>query len=151
MDRHGSRGNHHDARGPKQHSLRLVFEQHGERLALASVQRVAMIAPPPQALRPAGARHGSWVELRDRDGQPVYRRAIHYPLDAEVVTDDPGRPLRRIGVDHPRAFFLVVPDVADARTLVLGLAPPPAAAGHARAAPIVERAFDIRGNRDEER
>ena len=102
-------------------ALRLIFERKGERLKLASVQRVRMIVPPPQALSSMRADGGSWFELRDRDDRPVYRRVIENPFtDIEVVVDDPERSLRRIALDEPRgAFFLIVPDIAGARRLVL--------------------------------
>ncbi|MDR6842015.1 hypothetical protein [Pseudoxanthomonas sacheonensis] len=124
MDKCGVSGATGDHRR-QQRALRLVFEQRGDELKLVSTQRLNMIVPPPQALAPQRATRGSWFELRDREGRPVYRRTIDNPRQGiEVVADAPGEALRRIDDDQGfRAFFVVVPDIADARKFVLHAEP----------------------------
>jgi hypothetical protein len=102
-------------------ALRVIFERKGGKVRLVSMQRLHMLVPPPQALAPANAGRGSWIELRDGKERPVYRRVIADPLaDLEVVTEDPERPLQRIGLDEARAvFFFIVPDIKGARRLLL--------------------------------
>lgn len=124
MDRCGASAGTGDHRR-QQRALRLIFEQRGDKLNLVSTQRVNMVVPPPQALLPQREVRGSWFELRDREGRPVYRRTIDNPLqDIEVIADAPGETLRRIDVDQGgRAFFVVVPDIDGARRFVVHAEP----------------------------
>lgn len=120
MDKCGASGATGDHRR-QQRALRLIFEQRGGELKLVSTQRLNMVVPPPQALVPKRDTRGSWLELRDREGRPVYRRTIDNPQQGiEVVADGPGEALRRIEEDTGvRAFFVVVPDIAGARNFVM--------------------------------
>lgn len=106
-------------------AVRLIFEQKNGKVKLVSMQRVNMIAPPPQALTSERETRGSWLELRDQQDRPVYRRVIQNPVeDVEVVADDPERPLQRIKADQINdAFFLIVPDITGVRRLALNLEP----------------------------
>lgn len=124
MDKCGASGAT-DGHRRQQRALRLIFEQRGGELKLVSTQRLNMIVPPPQALAPQRATRGSWFELRDRKDRPVYRRTIDNPQQGiEVVADGPGDALRRIDDDKgARAFFVVVPDITDARKFVLHTEP----------------------------
>ena len=124
MDKCGASGATGDHRR-QQRALRLIFEQRGDELKLVSTQRLNMIVPPPQALVPKRDTRGSWFELRDREDRPVYRRTIDNPQQGiEVVADGPGEALRRIDDDQGvRAFFVVVPDITDARRFVLHAEP----------------------------
>ena len=102
-------------------ALRLIFHRDGSTVKLASVQRLKMTPPPPQALVPTRPSRGSWFELRDGNDTAVYRRVIQDPLaDLEVVMDDPAQSLRRVSFDGQKgAFFLIVPDIAGVRRLAL--------------------------------
>lgn len=124
MDKCGASGATGDHRR-QQRALRLIFEQRGDELKLVSTQRLNMVVPPPQALVPKRDTRGSWFELRDREGRPVYRRAIDNPQQGmEVVADGPGDALRRIDNDDGvRAFFVIVPDIAGARRFVVHAEP----------------------------
>jgi hypothetical protein len=66
---------------------------------------------------------GFWHELRNEDGQVFHRRLMPNPLSnrVEVPTGNPREPLAYRTTDQPRRhiFFVDVPDVKDARTLVL--------------------------------
>jgi len=124
MDKCGASGATGDHRR-QQRALRLIFEQRGDELKLVSTQRLNMVVPPPQALVPKRDTHGSWFELRDREGRPVYRRTIDNPQQGiEVVADGPGEALHRIDEDTGvRAFFVVVPDIVGARKFVMHAEP----------------------------
>lgn len=120
MDKCGGSGATGDHRR-QQRALRLVFEQRGTEMKLVSSQRLNMVVPPPQALLVKRDTRGSWLELRDREGRPVYRRTIDNPYQGvEVVADGPKDSLRRIEDDKAtRAFFVIVPDIAEARNFVV--------------------------------
>ena len=126
-----------DPRSSKRRSLRLVFEYEDRNVRLVSVQPVEMLAPPPQAAVPRVGEAGSWLELRDSAGQPLYRRVIHNPIphDMEVVPDDPDEPLQRVPVKRPQgAFHLIVPEISAAHTLALNAEPARRPAGRKAAA-----------------
>lgn len=120
MDKCGARAATGDHRR-QQRALRLVFELRAGEMKLVSSQRLNMVVPPPQALLPKRDTRGSWLELRDREGRPVYRRTIDNPHQGvEVVSDGPKDSLRRIDDDQRvRSFFVIVPDIAGARNFVV--------------------------------
>ena len=89
-------------------------------------ESIDMIAPPgePEPLPERAA--GFWVELRDGRGRRLYQRVIQQPVRFEVEVfpeklDDPieWRPL----ASPEGTFALVVPDLPDARTVVLFSSP----------------------------
>jgi hypothetical protein len=107
---------------PRNRALRAVFEYKGQEVRLASVQSLEMLAPPPQAIFPRPNERGTWFELRDREGRTLYRRVIDNPIreDIEVITDDPDHPLSRIAAEQREGiFFLLAPDIPQARELVI--------------------------------
>ncbi len=107
---------------PRNRALRAIFEYKGQEVRLTAVQPLEMLAPPPQAIIPRPDERGSWFELRDREGRTVYRRVIDNPIreDIEVITDDPDHPLGRIAADQREGiFFVLVPDIPQARELVI--------------------------------
>ncbi len=137
-------------RGPGNRSLRITFEYRDDDVKMVSVQRLAMMPPPPQGVTPRENERGSWVELHDSEGRAIYRRAIANPIrrDIEVVAEDPERPLARVRAEEVRGtFFVIVPDLAEARRVVLRTEPSaaPGAAALAAAEPKVHE-FDLPGN-----
>lgn len=107
---------------PRSRALRAIFEYKGREVRLASVQSLEMIAPPPQAIFPRSDERGTWFELRDREGQTLYRRVIDNPIreDIEVLTDDPSHPLSRVTSEQPEGiFYILAPDIPQARELVI--------------------------------
>jgi hypothetical protein len=105
----------------RRRTLRLVFAYEGDVIRLVSTERVEMTPLPSDALEPVENRAGFWYELRDRGESLLYRRIAPLPMrtSAEVPTDDPDRPLRRIDIPDPRGEFVVlVPDLDDAEALV---------------------------------
>jgi len=110
------------ARAKRHRSLRAFFEYDGRDVKLVSVQSLEMLAPPPQAIFPRPNEQGSWFELRDGEGRTLYRRVIENPIrqDIEVITDDPEHSLSRVAVETPHGlFFLIAPDIPQAREIVL--------------------------------
>lgn len=104
---------------PRNRALRLIFEYKGRTVKMISAERLEMLAPPPQALVPATGDEGSWFELRNREGRPLYRRQIHNPVhqDLEVALDDR---IARVAIEKPAGrFFLIVPDLEASSRVVL--------------------------------
>ena len=89
-------------------ALRVTFEYDGDRIAVRSIRRVAMRVPPGQAARSLRAA-GQWVELRDAEGNVLYRRRAEViPRSLEYPTGDPDRPIGRARApDRGVASFLV--------------------------------------------
>lgn len=107
---------------PRNRALRAIFEYRGREIRLASVQSLEMLAPPPQAIFPRSDERGTWFELRDVEGQTLYRRVIDNPIreDIEVITDDPTHALSRIASERPEGiFYIIAPDIPQARELVI--------------------------------
>lgn len=134
---------------PPNRALRLLFEYEGDNVKLVSVQRLNMKAPPPQAPPPDTPGHGAWFELRDAQGKSMYRRGIHDLLsgDLEVLSDHAERPLARVRPAQKRGvFYLVVPDIPEARSVALNSIPVPGA-GAAKGAELKAQVhqFDLPG------
>lgn len=104
-------------------ALRLTFEYEGSNVKLVSIQSVDMILPPSHPLEPKEELAGFWFTLTDAQGKAVYRRILHNPIsyDREVFSNDPAFPsLQRVPIPKPKGtFVMLVPDVADARTVQL--------------------------------
>ncbi|MGK5637582.1 hypothetical protein ACSNOK_04575 [Streptomyces sp. URMC 126] len=127
-------------------AVRLIFEYEGPDIRLVSRQRVDAAPPPSEDLAGTEATDegpdvkGFWVELRDAQRQPLYRRVMHPPVryDAEVFSDDPDRSLARVPVEEPKgAFAVLVPEIAEADHVALvssPLAPGPTVAPAAEVA-----------------
>ena len=95
-------------------AIRLTFDVEGGKAKLRSTQRLTMRVPPEQRIRDMGEGSGVWIELRDADGRPLYRRVVDsgpFESDAEIVTGDPDQPLARRRIEGRRSVFIaVVPD-----------------------------------------
>ncbi|CAM5370227.1 hypothetical protein [Streptomyces griseomycini] len=98
-------------------TVRLIFEYEGTDIRLISRRRVAMMPPPSDPLREREDAQGFWVEVRDAQQRPLYRRVMCDPVrrDVEVFSDEPEYSIARVPVDEPRGLFVVlVPDIANA-------------------------------------
>ena len=107
-------------------SLRLVFSYEGLDVHLDSIQKVNIISPPSDWLEPNEGEPGFWYELRDNEGQTVYRRLTTNPIkfQVEVRTEDEDRPLAWVNAEEPKGMFvLLVPDLLDAKDFVLVSSP----------------------------
>jgi len=102
--------------------LRLTFSYEGNKIRLVSRQSVEMILPPSDPGQGYEGESGFWYSLNDPQERTVYRRVMQSPIrhDVEVFSDDPKESISRAEVSNPRgSFVLLVPDVAEARTLSL--------------------------------
>lgn len=116
-------------------TLRLVFAYEGDDVRLLSAERVEMTPLPSDALEPVEKAAGFWYELRDGAERTLYRRIAQNPMrtSAELLTDDPDRPLRRVEIPDPGGeFVLLTPDLDDAQTLVFVGSPSGRAATESR-------------------
>jgi hypothetical protein len=109
--------------GPRStHALRLTFHYRGTDIRLARVERVfARVQAPPTAL-PKGERSGFWIEVRDKEGETLFHRVLHDPLqeDTEVFGDEPGGDLYRVtNQSEEGEFEVLVPDVPGAAHVAL--------------------------------
>jgi hypothetical protein len=107
-------------------TLRLTFSYQGNQVQLISRQSVEMISPPSEPIVGEEEQAGFWYELRDAQDLILYRRAINNPIEfaVEVRTDDPERPLARQQITDPQGIFvLLMPDLTEARTLVIFSSP----------------------------
>jgi hypothetical protein len=103
-------------------ALRLTFRYSGMKAELTARQPVDMTVPPSEPKVLEGDRWGSWIELRDAKNRVLYQQILHDPLpvDAEAPGEpDQGQLLRR-PIDQPEGVFeVIVPNMAEARTLRL--------------------------------
>ena len=107
-------------------SLRLTFTYEASNIRLVSKQSVEIASQPTDPLEPEEGTTGFWYEVRDEEGLTIYRRIIQNPIKfaAEVKSDDPDRPFAWEEVRDPRgSFFLLIPDLKDARSLILVSSP----------------------------
>ncbi|WP_171163536.1 hypothetical protein [Streptomyces sp. I05A-00742] len=107
-------------------AVRLIFEYAGPDIRLVSRQQVEAAPPPSDPIEEERDVQGFWVELRDAEQRPLYRRVMHPPVrhDAEVFSDDPERSIARVPVEEPRgAFAVLVPDLGDADHIALVSSP----------------------------
>lgn len=110
------------ADAPPNRVLRLTFVYEGSSVRLVSSQSVEMILPPSHPLEAQQNETGFWYTLADAAGKPMYRRIVHNPmrLDREVFSQDAKQSVHRLDVAKPKGSFVVlVPDIAQARTLIL--------------------------------
>jgi hypothetical protein len=110
-----------------------------------------MFVPPGDALEAGRERSGFWVEVRNADGQPLFRRLMHHPIETtrEVFPADPYGEIIRTPVADPRGVFsIVIPEIAGAR--VLALVGSPSEAGRRGEAAQELARFDLTRIADED-
>jgi hypothetical protein len=97
-------------------SWRLTFRSSGAQIELVARRYVRMIAPATTTEQPVAGRHaGTWLELRDDAGKPLYHRNIGRLLGvkAEVFHPD-GAITHHVGDPESGQFEVVVPDLPEA-------------------------------------
>jgi hypothetical protein len=102
-------------------AVRLTFRYEGDEVRLISSRRIDKVLPPEDETV-AEERPGLFVEVRGADDRVLRRRPLRDPVrrDAEVFSDDPDRPLRRVPLERPAGVFsLVVPDLEEADYVAL--------------------------------
>jgi hypothetical protein len=127
--------------------VRFVFSYEGTNLAVVSQDRVEMLAPDSDTLdgQQDSPRSGFWLELHDEADRPLYTRVLESPLaqHVEVFSPDPALSAARYPVDSVSGtFFIVVPDLPDAHSLILYGSPLGTTPGHEEPAREIAR-FDL--------
>lgn len=106
-------------------AYRMTFEYEGNDIRKIAQQRVAMTTPPSHPLA-ANNEVGFWLELRDAQNQPVYRRVMQSPIQTSVEVFSPDGQIVRRPVSEPRGVFqVIVPDHPRASSLVFVGTPQP--------------------------
>jgi len=116
-----------DPRSPNSHlkpsrkTLRLTFRVAKGEVQLVSQERLEMICPPSIGERPQAGQHsGFWMELRDANDRVLFHRLLHSPLGNSVEVHSPDGKIRReFGAPVENVFEVLVPDVEDARAIVM--------------------------------
>jgi hypothetical protein len=102
-------------------SVRLTFRVADGEVRLLSHERLNMICPPSIGERPEVGKHGGfWMELRDASDRVLFHRLLHSPLGDSVEVYSPDGKIRReFGAVTESEFEVLLPDDADARSIVL--------------------------------
>jgi hypothetical protein len=103
-------------------TVRIVFEYSGKKIRIVSSQRVDMLVPFSESLVDYAHQQGSWIEVRNRQGDPLYRQLLPNMIqsDVEGPSDGPGYPMTRRPVDKPHGVFVaLVPDLPTAARISL--------------------------------
>lgn len=95
-------------------AIRLTFDVVGGKPTFRSATRLNMRPPRAQVIGDVEQRSGVWLELRDGDGQPLYRQVLNvatFRADTEIRTGTSQSPLARVPSKKARTVFAaVVPD-----------------------------------------
>ncbi len=108
------------------HTLRMRFVYEGGKVRqLPDVQRVEMLAPISPVELPREKVHGGfWVELHDAEGRVLYYQVLNNPLRPTLDDYSPDGTIRAVPNRSPGGEFeLLIPDMPEARTLVMFSSP----------------------------
>jgi len=94
-------------------AIRLIFETDGRAITLVRRQKVEMLVPE----APAAPRAGIMAETRDVADQPLYQQSVDAQLEPSVEVFSPNG-IRREETGEKRMFMLILPDDANAKSLV---------------------------------
>jgi hypothetical protein len=102
-------------------SIRLTFRVSGGAVELDKVERLNMITPPQFGERPqAGKNSGYWVELHGSRNRILAHRLIGpTQLNSVEVHSPDGKIERKFGPVQDGIFEVLLPDMDDARSVVL--------------------------------
>lgn len=124
-------------------ALRLTFSYEGGKITLVDRQLVDRPTQPSapllqeqrpresgkepagqaEARRPRG-QSGFWVELHSRQGRPIYRLVMSNPIPFRAEVPDEAGGFTNVDIQNPRGqFFVLVPNLAEAETVVLFSSP----------------------------
>lgn len=119
-------------------AIRVIFEYEGDKLEVRDEIATEKAIAPSDPIRGYEGESGSWIELRDDKGDLVFRRILSDPIQFDVESHDPELGSRRHPVEKPSGTFTVlVPDVPDARDLIVVASPLDAERRAAPAEPLV--------------
>lgn len=110
-------------------SVRFIFEYDGDDVRLVSQQRVDVAVTGFDLRQERALPPGHYVEVRGADGAPIAAVPVRGELgrSLEVFPEEPGEPITRTDVEHPRGAFTVVLPAADRAQQVAVLRVPRAA------------------------
>lgn len=137
-------------------AVRFTFSYEAAEIRLEARQFLDMQTPASDPLLDSERdkpQSGFWIELHDREGRAVYRRILHNPImfSAEVPADKSetgGESFTNLRRNNPRGtFFIVVPNIPAAETLVIFSSPLGYEAAPEAAEPIFR--VSLRNNREE--
>jgi hypothetical protein len=99
-------------------ALRIILEASGDDYRmLREPQRVEMVVPPAPVAAESGGVH---AELRDADDRTLYQHDLSSHVTQTVEVFAPDGAIERVAVpERTRTIMLILPDDADARSLVL--------------------------------
>jgi hypothetical protein len=105
---------------PYTHCFRVAVTIDGDSVTVTDVKRVAMRAPASAPGSPAEGQSGAWVEVRGRDDEVLYHRAVRTGhLDSVEVFEEDGT-MRRVGTTRTHAKLdLLFPDLPGAAHVAL--------------------------------
>lgn len=106
-------------------SWRLTFHFDGAQVTLVGQERVQKVAAGTTPDRPRpGENSGSWLELVDTSGGPLFHRLLGDPLRTRAEHHSPdGRIELHLRAPDPCDFVAVVPDIPEASDVVLYASP----------------------------
>jgi hypothetical protein len=111
---------------PAARAMRLTFRFEGDDVVLVRQVDVDALPPPTEQTERRGESElaGFWFELQDGAGRTVYRRTTEHPIRtrAEVPRGD-GSFVNQASIARSGSFSLLVPQVPDAREVVLFSSP----------------------------
>jgi hypothetical protein len=121
---------------PSRKTLRLTFRVSNGTVVLVSYERLQMITPPQIGEVPQAGKHsGFWMELRDSANHVLAHRLISpTQLNSVEVHSSDGKIQREFGEVKDGMFEVLLPDVDDAKAVVLMGDPLIQAKGKARRA-----------------
>ncbi|MFF8370404.1 hypothetical protein ACF05W_16350 [Streptomyces lydicus] len=125
-------------------TVRFSLEYEGSQVRLVAEERLTTVVPPSDEIDDE-PHMGFWYELRDAEDQVLYSKMMYNPiaLDDEVFDPESGAPSPVPVEEVAGSFWLLAPDDAQARQLVLHSSP---IDREARWDPAVELArFDLGG------
>lgn len=101
------------------HAWRLTFAYDGDKFTLKSTNKLAKRVPPSQERSPRNVGH--FIELRSANRHVLYCRCITelIPDTVEFPTGDPARPLARAAVHRRGEVALLVPALAEGRSVAI--------------------------------
>lgn len=97
------------------HSLRLTFAFDESEIQLVRAERIEMITPGSTRYLSEGGEAGYAVDVRNTDGELLFRQPLHDPLQQTTEVFSPEGSIHRI--ENPRRegeFTVLVPDLPDA-------------------------------------
>lgn len=132
-------------------AIRLTFSYEGEKVRLSDLQIINKPTQPSAPILKQGkeqqAQSGFWIELHDRGGQALYRLVISNPIRFHMEVPDGEGGFTNLPRPQPSGvFFVVVPNLLEAETIVVFSSPLGPEAKPSPAEPIAH--FPLRSRKE---